>query len=534
MRGRGLSRTLMFLLLILLLGAGAAYVDWPGSPGIHVGGYNNDLQFKLGLDLRGGLQFVLQAYCPQDKPNCDVQGQMGQVLDNVNRRVNRGLGLNDASVRRLGTDRVLVELPGITDDKEAADLLGKTGQMYIIDTGSQQIPAGTDVSSYLCTDKCQTGQFKIVFTGAQLDGNYVSAGLDPQTNQPVVNFQFAGQYKADFGNYTRDHVGQFLTIVLDNQVIESATIKSEIDGQGQISGNMTIADAQNLASLLKYGALPLPLRIDSEQQLAPTLGAQAIQYSLRAGIIGLGLVVLFMLIVYRLPGLLADVALALYSLFLFAVIKLLGAPLSLPGLAAIILTIGMAVDANILIFERTKEELRAGRTMAAAVDLGFKRAWPSIRDSNMSTMITCAILYWFGNTFGATLIVGFAINLFIGVAISLFTAIVVTRNFLNLLVPTGIATHPALYGLPAQALNIPRYNRPVSRVAPRPVAVAIPAARGAAGASSAAGDDADEGSDAAVDGGEADTFTGTGSSRNGGTPSAGRSDALGTTRGSKE
>lgn len=525
MRGRGMGRTLTFLLLILLLGAGATYVDLPKSPGIHIGGYNNDLQVKLGLDLRGGLQFVMQATCPQDKPSCDVKSQMNQVIDNVNRRVNGGLGLNDASVRLLGEDKVLVELPGITDDKEAADLLGKTGQMYIIDTGSQAVPQGTDVSNYLCTDKCQQGQFKIVFTGAQLDGNAVAAGFDSQTNQPQVSFQFSGDSKAKFADYTRSHVGQYLTIVLDNQVIESATIRSEIDGPGQISGNMSITDAQKLASLLKYGALPLPLHLESEKQLAPTLGEQAIQYSARAAMIGLGMVVLFMLILYRLPGLLADLALVLYSLFLFAVIKLLGAPLSLPGIAAIILTIGMAVDANILIFERMKEELRAGRTMAAAVDLGFKRAWPSIRDSNMSTMITCAILYWFGNTFGATLIVGFAINLFIGVAISLFTAIFVTRTFLNLLVPTGIATHPALYGLPTSAVNIPRYNRPVSRVAARPVAVAAPVGRGVAASGAAADVEGDE---------ETSTETGTGGSRNGSTAAAGRTDALGTPRGAKE
>ena len=293
-------------------------------------------------------------------------------------------------------------------------------------------------------------------------------------------FQFQGRQQ-DFANYTRDNVSKYLTIVLDGKVIESAAIQSEIDGQGQITGgNITMADAQQFASYLKYGALPLPLVVESEQQLAPTLGEQAIQYSIRAAIIGLGLVVLFMLIVYRLPGLLADVALMFYALFLFASIKILGVTLSLPGIAAMILTIGMAVDANILIFERTKEELRAGRTLAAAVDLGFKRAWPSIRDSNMSTMITCAILYWFGNNFGAMIIVSFAISLFVGVAISLFTAVVVTRNFLNLLVPTGVATHPALFGLPSEALNIPRYRRPVSRVA-RPVTAAVLAGGALAG-----------------------------------------------------
>jgi preprotein translocase subunit SecD len=189
---------------------------------------------------------------------------------------------------------------------------------------------------------------------------------------------------------------------------------------------------------------------------------------------------LFMLVYYRLPGLLADVALLIYAALLFAAIKLLGVTLSLAGIAGLILSIGMAVDANVLIFERIKEELRGGRTMAAAVDIGFKRAWPSIRDSNASTLITCVILYFFGNNFGATIIVGFATNLFIGVALSLITAVVVTRNFLNLLIPTGIATHPALYGLPREALAVARYNPPRTRTAPTYAATRVGALAGGA------------------------------------------------------
>jgi preprotein translocase subunit SecD len=184
--------------------------------------------------------------------------------------------------------------------------------------------------------------------------------------------------------------------------------------------------------------------------------------------------------------LLADIALLLYAAFLFAAIKFLGVTLSLPGIAAVVLTIGMAVDANILIFERMKEELRSGRTLASSVDHGFKRAWPSIRDSNISTMITCVILYIFGNNFGATIIVGFAVNLFLGVAISLFTAIFVTRTFLNLLVPTGVATHPALFGLPQGALNVPRYNRPATRAPAKAPVAALPASGSGTNGSSGA------------------------------------------------
>ncbi len=463
--------TILFLLFIVLLGFGAFWVDFGlfgKSPSINIGGYKNSLTVNQGLDLKGGIQLVEQASCPQDKPNCDFAQYMPNVLDNVNRRIAGGLAVNDAVVRQEGNNRILIELPGLTDDQQAIQLIGKTGQMNIIDTGGQFLATGTNVTGQTCTTNCHSGQYKIVFTGAQLDPGSISAGLDQQTGQPIVTFAFSGNNKAAFGTYTRNNIGKYLTVTLDNKVIESATIQSEIDTNGQITGLPSIGDAQTLASYLKYGSLPLPLAVVSEQQLAPTLGAEALQFSIRAAIIGLGMVILFMLIYYRLPGLLADVALILYAMLLFAVIKLLGVTLSLPGIAAVILTIGMAVDANVLIFERVKEELRAGRTMNAAIDIGFKRAWPSIRDSNASTMITCAILYWFGNNFGATLIVGFAVNLFIGVAISLFTAVVVTRNFLNVLVPSGIATHPSLYGLPEGAIKIARYNRPTSRVVARP------------------------------------------------------------------
>jgi preprotein translocase subunit SecD len=205
--------------------------------------------------------------------------------------------------------------------------------------------------------------------------------------------------------------------------------------------------------VLKYGALPVSFNIASEQTVGPTLGQDSINKSLIAGAIGLTIVVLFMLLYYRLPGFLADIALVLYSIFVFAVFKLIGVTLTLPGIAGFILSIGMAVDANVLIFERVKEELRAGRLLPAAIDMGWKRAWPSIRDSNCSTMITCAVLYFFGNNFSATIIVGFATTLFLGVLISMFTAILVTRTFLNLLVPTGAINHPAFFGLPADSIT---------------------------------------------------------------------------------
>jgi preprotein translocase subunit SecD len=508
MRGNTV-RSILFLVFILLLGAGAAYVANPNTPGIHIGGktgYNNALKANLGLDLTGGVEIQLQAHCPTDKPNCDINSLMPSTVNTVQQRVSGGLSVNDAVVQTLDNNRILVQLPNQKDPEQAKALLGKTGLMQIIDTQGTPLAVGTMV---------QPGQYKVLFTGSQLDPNSISAVIDQQSNQPVVTFQFSGPARAAFAAYTRDHIGQYLTTVVDGQVINSATIQSEIDGQGQITGMGSLTAAQQLATEMKYGALPLPLTITEVRQVAATLGQQAIEFSIRAALIGLGLVMLFMIIYYRLPGLLADIALVLYALFLVSVIKLLGVTLSLEGIAAVVLTIGMAVDANILIFERMKEELRAGRTMASAVDLGFKRAWPSIRDSNASTLITAAILYWFGNTFGATNIVGFATNLFIGVVLSLFTAVVVTRNFLNLLMFSGIATHPALYSLPADALNVPRYNPRLRKPSTRP-AVVTPSRTPAAETES------DEDLDAEAGDGSDDELAGVGAGSNGAKPGAAR------------
>ena len=204
------------------------------------------------------------------------------------------------------------------------------------------------------------------------------------------------------------------------------------DGQGQISGgDFTEQSVNELANTLRYGALPLPLKVVESRAVGPTLGADSVRKSVIAGAIGLAIVLLFMMLYYRLPGILAGLALVIYTLVTYALFRLIPVTLTLPGIAGFVLSIGMAVDANILIFERLKEELLAGRTIRQAVDLGWKRAWSSIRDSNISTLITCLILFWFGSTFGASLVKGFAITLALGVLVSMFTAITVTRTFLH-------------------------------------------------------------------------------------------------------
>ena len=442
--------TLTLLLFIILLAAAAIYIDVPNTPGIHIPalGIDNSLQPKLGLDLQGGVRALLVPDGTFDPKT--LTDAMPAVRDNIEQRVNGGLGVSEPSIRIITTNgkpAISVELPGFTGNQtEAVNSLLKTGNLEFWSTGSSPVAIGSKFDPSQFTQYNPGG--KPPFTGADLDSGQVFVGQDQQTGRPQVDFAMQGDAVGRFGEFTGKNVGQYLTVTLDRQVIESAVIQNAITGQGVINGNFTTQQAQQVVTILKYGALKIPLKIASEETVGPTLGQDSITKSAIAAAIGLGIVMLFMLLYYRLPGLLADIALLLYALLTFAVFKLLGVVLSLAGITGFVLSIGMAVDANVLIFERVKEELRAGRLLSSAIDVGWKRAWPSIRDSNISTLITCAVLFAFGSNFGATIIVGFATTLFLGVLISMFTAVVVTRTFLNLLVPTGVVNHPALFGLP--------------------------------------------------------------------------------------
>jgi len=442
--------TLALLLFIILLGVCAIYIVWPNTPGIHIPalGISNSLQPKLGLDLQGGVRALL---IPDG--NFDIKklnDAMPAVRDNIEQRVNGGLGVSEPSIRIITTNgqpAISVELPGFTGNQtEAVNSLLKTGNLEFWSTGPSPAAIGS------AFDPSQYAQYnpggKPQFTGADLDSSQVFVSQD-SAGRPQISFEMQpGDAVSRFGKFTGNNIGQYLTVTLDKQVIESAVIQNAITGPGVITGNFTTQQATQIVTVLKYGALKIPLKIASEETIGPTLGQDSIIKSAIAAAIGLGIVMLFMLLYYRLPGLLADIALILYALITFAVFKLIGVVLSLAGIAGFVLSIGMAVDANVLIFERVKEELRSGRLLSSAIDVGWKRAWPSIRDSNISTLITCAVLYAFGSNFGATIIVGFATTLFLGVLISMFTAVVVTRTFLNLLVPTGVVSHPALFGLP--------------------------------------------------------------------------------------
>ena len=289
--------------------------------------------------------------------------------------------------------------------------------------------------------------FHTAMTGAIIKDAFASR--DQQTGAFVVAFELTDEGAVLFGDYTTAHVGERLGIVLDNRLISAPTINEPIvGGNASIRGNFTAEQANNLAVTLRYGSLPVALVTVETKSVGPTLGQDSLRKSTIAGFVGLLVVMVFMAAYYRLPGLLADLALLVYAIVTFALFKLIPVTLTLPGIAGFVLSIGVAVDANVLIFERMKEELRAGLRLERAIDLGFSRAWPSIRDSNLSTLITCGILYWFGNTFGASIVKGFSLTLALGVLVSLFTAITVTRTFLHVVLDNiKLSDHPRWFGI---------------------------------------------------------------------------------------
>jgi len=454
-------RDVQLLVLIALVAAFAVYICWPTDPGLKWLGVERDITLQRGLDLQGGMQILLEADVPagQEVSSEDMDAARAIVENRVN-----GLGVVEPTVQRVGSRRILVELPGIADAQAAIETLRETGLMEWVES-DYAIPIGTIVQTdyaagtagtvtatpeatipgtatdtgavtgteTVTATETPTATAKIyhtVLTGRNLKS--VSMQFDPQTGTPLIAFELDEEGGRIFAEYTTNNVGKYLIIVLDKQVISSPRINEPIpSGAGVIEGQFTVDEARALVLQLRYGALPVPLREIETRTVGPTLGQDSVDRSVRAGAIGLSIVLLFMLIYYRLPGLLADLALLIYAAITLAIYKLVPVTLTLPGIAGFLLSVGMAVDANILIFERMREELRQGRTLARAIDVGFRRAWTSILDSNISTWITCGILWAFGNSFGASIVKGFAITLAIGVAVSMFTAVTVTRTFVR-------------------------------------------------------------------------------------------------------
>jgi preprotein translocase subunit SecD len=435
--------TIRNLIITLVIAVVAGWLAWPTNTEINLTGlgipYRRDIAIKEGLDLQGGIQVLLQA---------DVQP--GQTVDRdamlaarqiVEQRVN-ALGVSEPITQLAQNDRIIVELPGIRNPDEAIKTFGNTGLLEFIDADGSPPPVGAVVKTSLggppegipVTDPSGR-DYTTVVQGRHLRSAQV--GFD-ELNRPEIRFEFNDEGAKLFGDFTSQNVGRYLAITLDKRVIQAPQIQSPIvGGSGRITGSFRLEEAQNIVIQLKYGALPVPLKVVQNRTVGPTLGQDSVRKSILAGVIGLGIVAAFMILNYRLPGLLATVALVIYAAISFALFKTIPVVLTLAGIAGFILSIGMAVDANILIFERMKEELRAGRSLGAALDAGFARAWTSIRDSNVSTLITCAILYWFGATFGASIIQGFALTLALGVAVSMFTAIFVSRTLLRVLQEIG-------------------------------------------------------------------------------------------------
>ncbi len=462
------------LIAILVLALLALYVVWPSNPGVNFSlgplSFNKDIKVHEGLDLQGGLQVLLQAKTvdANGNPAPPAPADLDATRFIIENRVN-GLGVSEPIVQIQGDDKIIVELPGLSDPDQAIKTFGQTGRLEFIDAGDTYLQPGTKVQTTypelwpVSPDKLTvaptstvsgtnssavgatgtvsstgtisdtttaTTKYATVVTGEHLASAELAS--NQTTGEPVVSFSLTSDGSRRFLDYTSKNVGKYLAIVLDGQVISSPRVNSAISDSGQITGNFTRESANSLVLQLKYGALKVPLEVIDTRVVGPSLGQDSVQRSLIAGLVGLVAVALFMMVYYRLPGIMATLALLIYGAVVFALFKLIPVTLTLPGITGFILSIGMAVDANVLIFERLREELRNGKRLRASIEDGFRRAWPSIRDSNVSTLLTCAVLFWFGSQFGASIVKGFALTLAIGVLVSMFTAIVVTRTFLRL------------------------------------------------------------------------------------------------------
>jgi preprotein translocase subunit SecD len=453
-------------ILIAVIGVLALLVDFlPGLtvPALGADGGTRLIETKLGLDLRGGLKVEYRVDPAGGKvPTLADTEVVKQIIE---RRVN-ATGVSEPVVVTSGTDRIVVEVPGISDTAEIRKLVGKTGQLQFVPLpqtqygtsnapGPQQAVQGQPLPT----------QETPLFSGEEL----ASATIGSDNNgKRAVNFVLKENGKKLFGDYTGAHIGEYFAIVLDNAVISAPVIQGAIpDGNVQITGGgfggFSQKEATELVNVLRFGSLPFPVEELSSDTIDPTLGQQFLDQSLLAGAIAIFLVIIFMLIHYRLPGAVASFALIYYALLVLALFRLIPVTLTLAGIAGFVLSVGMAVDANILIFERSKEELRLGKSLPQAIEAGFARAWNSILDSNVSSLITAGILYFFGSS----VIQGFALVLIIGVLTSMFSAITVTRSILRILVSRDWARRAGLYGVSASEFTArPTRRSAVRREAP--------------------------------------------------------------------
>ena len=401
------------------------------------GSDDSPLGLRLGLDLQGGTHLVYRA----DDPQVSEQ-QMEGVANVIERRIN-AFGVSEPLIQRKGQNEIVIQLPGISDIEEAKSLIGGTAQLDFrecIDpnaTNSGLCPGWQPVTAE------GGGGVEKPLTGAFLRPTSALVA-DPTTGLPTVRFEFNREGARMFEQITRRLIGRPLGIFLDDQLVSAPVVQAVISQTGQITG-VGQREASLLAIQLNAGALPVSISVVREQDVSATLGRDSLDKSYIAATIGLGLVMLFMVLYYRVPGLVSVGSLAIYTLLVLSVFKMIPVTLTLSGMAAFVISVGMAVDANVIIFERMREELRAGRTLGAAIETGFDRAWAAIRDSNVTTLIVMFILWWFGEQLGEPRVIGFAITLIVAVLSSMFTAIFVTRTFLRLLVNSPIAGRAHLF-----------------------------------------------------------------------------------------
>ncbi|MBV8067089.1 MAG: protein translocase subunit SecD [Candidatus Eremiobacteraeota bacterium] len=435
-------------LVILAICAISIYVVIPPQKTIH-----------LGLDLQGGARLLLQLNPTAEVPHItsQVQAQTREVID---RRIN-GLGVAEPSISNVGSDRILVELPAVKNPDQAEQVLKQVAvlEYKIVPFDVTQKAEGylTELQQPNLAPKERAEAEKYISeTAYTLSGGVVYSGKDlkaaqasyDQAGRPDITFQTKDPGK--FGKLTSSNLQKPLGIFLDHRYLSAPIIQSPIYDSGQITGQFTEDQTLTLANELNAGALPARITIIEKETIGPTLGKIDLVQSMRAAALGLGLVLIFMIVMYRLPGLLADVALAIYVLVMMAILAVSHATLTLPGIAGFVLSIGMAVDANVLIFERIKEELWNGKTMRAAVRVGFQRAFSAVFDSHFTTIVGAGVLYMLGTG----TVKGFAFTLFWGTVVSLFTAVFITRFFVDVLVDNELLTAPEFYGVKRSDVGI--------------------------------------------------------------------------------
>jgi len=432
----------IIILAVLIVVALCTVVDWPKGPDLDLSrfgiNYQKELKFHLGLDLQGGTQLIydldLSKIASKDRKEA-VKG----VYDVIERRIN-AFGVTEPIIQTDSSgsaERIIVELPGLKNTDEAISLIGKTAQLEFKEPEGElpKTPEGKTVP--YATSWKSTG-----LTGAQFKRAQVE--FHPETGEPEIKIEFNQEGTKLFGEVTKRNIGKPLAIFLDNEIISAPTVQTAItDGNAVITGKFTVDEAKKLAIQLNAGALPVPLKLSEQKTIGATLGQESVRKSLIAGLLGLLLVALFMILYYRLFGVLSSLLLCFYTIITLAIFKLIPVTLTLGGIAGFILSIGAAAEANVLIFERMREELRKGRDFASAATDGFRGAWSSIWDSNIVSLIICVILYWFGT--GS--IRGFAVTLALGILVSLFLVVSFTRTILLILSKYPFWQRPGFYAV---------------------------------------------------------------------------------------